>query len=754
MVRLALAVCVAVAGRAWAGTLPVAWRMDEVGDLRGWGEVAKEGDKTYRCALKGQTAWLRVPNWWGDTPRPPKGTIYILEVAYRDDVTVPAIAEAFGGLGSYYGRSELHRFGGQSDGRWKVAQIPASWDLLLLPKSTKSAELAFRASADLPIAAIRVREAKLPEDQVRYEAESRAWVLLVQAAKAAAAKQANPDETPDIPDAFKTMPLVPYVRPYMDDIYPNSAPRKGEAGATITIRMARNEFEPGTFAVYAQEDLAGVDFTVSELAGPTGKLACEVRRHTVEFALQPKDKALAWAPQRLWPAFPTAIKKGRSGWSWITVHTLGEASKPGKYRGKVTLAAGPHSAELPIEVEVLPITLLTMDQADLKMGGCVTGLATAGEMATMLEHNHNMVNLWFAGVQPEMTFEGGRIRLDFTYLDDWMKLAKEAGRVPGAGDGRAIVWFLGGNPNGFPQTLSIERDLYAEVFGGRREEFFRKAGSQEFRGKVLPEIREHYKRWLQEVVAHAKEKGWPELILTPFDEPAKWSYPVPRADRNYPFAIGCGPWIRDHFKDACALIHEAVPGTKVYISMHRNYRRNVHGVDGRVGEIFIPDCDVICTNAIDEDNELGDKVRRAGKIFWQYSGNRSRRFGFGFYFGAWDSRGSLCWAYNWGRRFDVTEGSNWLYAWYSPFETILTPDYENLREAWDDRRYLETAKAAAKAAGQDISGLIAQIRKETLDDRGTGGRDLVNDFWDETRKTSQMDLWRAMLANKIIELSR
>ncbi len=737
-----------LAGSAWAGGLPVQMSVADIQELNAgaWGALEREGQRAYRSALRGRDAWVRLPAWWSEGPRPPKGVHYILEVTFKDVADAPTIAESFGALGSYYGRTELHRFGGEGDAQWKVAHVPASWDLVISPKGTQAAEFAFRAPADVPISKIEVREAKLPEDQARYEAESRAWVAKAQAAKAATAEQMGADETPDIPDAFKGKAVVPYVRAYYDRICPNSAPKKGEVGATIHVRMARNEFEPGTFAVYAQEDLRGVEFTASELTGPAGKLACEIRRHTIEYALEPKGKALAWAPQRLWPAFPAAIKKGQSAWFWITVHTLGEASQPGKYRGKVTITAGPHTAELPIQVEVLPITLLTMDEAGLRMGGCVTGLPSAGEMATMREHNHNMVNLWFAGVQPEMKKAGSKIALDFHYLDDWMKLARENGQG-------AIVWFLGGNPNGFPMTLSMERDLYGLAVGPR-DEFFKKAGSQEFRGKVLPEVRPHYAQWLKDVVAHAKERSWPELIFTPFDEPAKWSYPEPRADKNYKFAIGCGPWIRDHFKDACALIHEAVPGTKVYISMHRNFHRKVHGTDGRVGEIFIPDCDVICTNAIEEDHELGDKVRKAGKIFWQYSGNRSRRFGFGFYFAAWESTGSLCWAYNWGRRFDITEGSNWQYAWCSPFDTILTPDYEELREAWDDRRYIETAKAVAKAAGKDISGLLAQIRTETLANQGTGGRDLVNDFWEEGRQANKMDHWRDLLANRIVELMR
>lgn len=726
--------------------LPLVVDAAQFGSAGGFGPSATEQGRTYRCARGGQTAVVRIANWWGGTPRPPRDARYVIAVDYRDTSPAPVIVEASSGLGRYFGRTELHRFGGENDGRWKTAQVPASWDLLMLPKNSTEVEIAFRAPADVPIERLTIRRAVLPDDQSRWEAESRAWVARVQSGKAASAKHAAGDQTPDIPSAWKDKPFVPYVRAYYDWIYPNSAPQKGEAGAAIYVRMARNEFEPAAFAVWAQRDLPAVEYSVSELVGPAGRLQCEVRRYTTEYALERRGNELVWMPQRLWPAYPVNVARGRSAWFYMSIRTLGEASRPGRYEGTVTIKAGGTQEHLPIVVEVLPITLLDMDQAGLRMGGCVTGLCSATEMATMREHNHNMVNLWVAGVQPGMKKAGNRVELDFYYLDDWMKLARENGIG-------AIVWFLGGNPNGYPHTLSLERDLYA-LMCGSTEAFFRKAGSPEFRGKVLPEIRGYYAQWLKDVVAHAKANNWPELIFTPFDEPAKWAYPEPRADRSYKFAIGCGPWIRDHFKDACALIHEAVPGTKVYISMHRNFHRKVHGYDGRVGEIFIPDCDIICTNAIEEDHDLGNKVRRAGKIFWQYSGVNSRRYGYGFYFGAWDSRGSLCWAYNWGARFDITEGSNWQYAWQSPFETILTPAYEEIREGWDDRRYIETARAAAKAAGRDISALLEQIRKETLENRGAGGRDLVNDFWETGRSASKMDQWRDMLARAIVELSR
>lgn len=737
----------AAAVRAQAVTLPKKYEVAEADAVVGdnWGPKAVDVDTPYRAALKGKRAGLKIPNWWGSTARPPKGSVFILEVMYKDTASTPVVVSSFANVASYTDLSELHRFGGENDGQWKVARIPVSWDLLMLPKGRITAEFAIEASADLPISQIVVRAAKLPEDQARYEAESRAWIAKAQAAKAAAAGYESADETPAIPIALQGKGLVAYVRPYYDYIYPNSAPRSNEINRTVYVRMARNEFEPGSFGVYAQADAAGLTYDVSALTGPGGTLACDVQRMTAEYALEKGKNGLVWRPQRFWPVYPATVTKGKSTWCVFTIHTLGEASKPGLYEGKVTVTAGAQCTELPVKVEVLPITLLSMNDADLGMGGCCVGLPCNGELKTMAEHNHNMVNIWFAGERPEMKKVGDKLELDFYYMDDWMKMARENGV-------KTIVWFLGGNPNGYPETVSIERDLYKMMIGPQTD-YYKKVASEEGRGKIPPEIVPYYKQWLKDVVAHAKANNWPEIIFTPLDEPAKWANPSQAIEKNRKYAIGCGPWIRDHFKASCALIHEAVPGTRIYGSIHHNNVRGTHGYNGRVGEIFLPDIDVFCTNAIDEDEDLGNKVRKAGKTFWQYGGIGSLRYGYGFYFGAYNSRGSLCWAYNWGSRFDTTEGSNWEYAWYSPFGTVVSPNYELLREAWDDRRYLETARNAAKAKDVDIAPLLSQIAKETLADRGKGGQDKVNDFWEEGRTASKMDYWRKLLADKIVELN-
>ena len=175
--------------------------------------------------------------------------------------------------------------------------------------------------------------------------------------------------------------------------------------------------------------------------------------------------------------------------------------------------------------------------------------------------------------------------------------------------------------------------------------------------------------------------------------------------------------------------------------------------------MFLKDIDVFCTNAIGEDETLGEQVRDAGKIFWQYSGIGSGmpdqgRYTFGFYFNAFNSRGSLNWAYNWGVRFDTTEGSNWVQAWYTPLDVIPSPYYEGLREGWDDRRYIETLKALAKQKNVSVNLFLARIAEQGRNLRGQGGRDTVYDFYEQATRVEAMDELRAKVAEKILEILR
>ena len=750
VMAVAIAALLVPAG-AVAESLPT-YKLAELPDgaFSGWSAPAREGDISYRTASKGRLRMVRIKAWWSkDSLRPPEGKVYVFEVRYKDTATEPIVFASFGGLGSRHSPEEVHRFGGYGDGKWKTAQVAVGWDQLIrMRKAPAMTGFGIRANADLPVSEVKVRLAT-KADEVRHNAETREWVARAQAAK----RKAVPIKVE--PRKFganmKLGPVVAFAWSPLAPLLPNAQPTDQQVGAPIKIRMCLNELEGGSFGVYANgKDLTNVSYSVSPLVGSSGKLIADVIPRTAEYCLvRGRGRGpgrYKWYPQRLWPAYPVDIPAGRCHWFVFNLRTHRGKTRPGSYRGTVKITADQGSAALPVQVEVLPIDLLTMEEADLFMGGCVTGLVPVHDIEFAVDYNQNGMNLWFASVRPGMAIKNDKLVLNFDYLDEWMAAAKKRGL-------RGFVWFLGGNPYGFPHTMTIFREMaLIDTRGGKkpltRRQWVKLQAAKENRNKPMPAQRELVVEWVRQVAAHAKAKNWPEVILTPFDEPAKWVQGPYRVHGNYPGAIGAGPWIKTYFKEGCKIIREAAPDIRIYGSIHHiNYRGRGSGL------AFINDVDIFCTNAVDEDPNIGEKVRAAGHTLWQYSGGRypdRARFGYGFYFASFGSRGSLHWAYNWGPGFDTTAGgASWMYAWHTPFDTIPAPLYEGIREAWDDRRVIETYTRKF-ADDPKAMAVLKKIFREARRSRARGGRDTVNDFYTAIDDMSKLDRWRNTLLDRLL----
>ncbi|KKM73089.1 hypothetical protein LCGC14_1413980 [marine sediment metagenome] len=381
-----------------------------------------------------------------------------------------------------------------------------------------------------------------------------------------------------------------------------------------------------------------------------------------------------------------------------------------------------------------------MQEAGLDHGSCVGGLCTLQELKTLFEFNHTGMDIWFGGAQPQMKVRDGKLVQDWYYLDNWMEYAvKKLGMTH-------IFWFLGGDPLGFPDTLNLERDLYRAMEGDvhvGRKKFLK--GTNAKPNKVVPELRDLYVEWVRQTAEHAKANAWPKrIILHPFDEPNKWT--TRRAWKNpYHHVIGSGPWIKPHFKDNARLIRKGAEG-------YDNIEIGADVYSSGAGMAFINDIDVFCTNAIRGDQELGNKVRAAGRQFWQYGGCNDRssaydgRSRFGFYFSAYDSRGHLTWAYNTLPRFDTTVSQGWGFGWYTPFGTVLTPFMIGQREAYDDRRWVETYRKAVGAGA--AKKLLDDIHRQAIALRHD--RKAPKDFAERVERVQRLDKWR----NRIIEAMR
>ena len=123
----------------------------------------------------GRPGLLEAPAWW-EGNRPGRDELVVLELEYFDNLTKPIIVSVYSGLGSGEYFSELHRFSGAGDNTWKKARVPATADFIFtkLPEKT----LRFRLESgggELRVRNIRLA-APLPDEETRYNAETREWV--------------------------------------------------------------------------------------------------------------------------------------------------------------------------------------------------------------------------------------------------------------------------------------------------------------------------------------------------------------------------------------------------------------------------------------------------------------------------------------------------------------------------------------------------------------------------------------------------
>ncbi len=675
---------------------------------------------------------------WFSGNRPPRGQCVVLEVEYLDNLSAPVRAEIYSGLGSGEYYSELHRFGGLNDGRWKTARVPATSDFIFthLPENKLRFQL---VSEDGPLTARAFRLVPPePDERERFNRESRQWVARVQQRADIDSSYWKLARPAVIPAAWSARALVPFARNWMDLVRPVSTPREGEAGAALTARMFLNECESVQVGVYANgRELKNVTVSAGLLTGPGGKAVAEVEVRVAEYSKVHgkliKDYFVEPWPQRLWPAYAFEVPAGHSQLVWINVRTDETTAHPGTYSTTVRFeAAGVEPVEIPLSVEILDKRLLTMEEAGLKLGGCTRRLIPEFEMEWLTTYNHNMINIWYQSERPELTKEGNTFGMGWRIMDDWMASARRAGITD-------MVYFLGGNPYGFPKTMHLPRTLARTMLELSEEQWEELAWRDPC--NVPPEVAPYVTEWSRRFAAHARANNWPNIIITPFDEPAKY--------HQYREGMGMLYFIKPQFKQQVALLRKGDPAAQIYGSIHHYYG----GID------FLEDVDIFCTNAIHEHWELPDEVRAAGKTLWQYSFTDDSkapgvpRYTFGYYFAAHGSVGSLVWAYNWGNRFDTLDGYNWMYVFTTPFEVVPMPFAEGLREAWDDRRLIETLKRAAGENGVDLSAFWEQFFAEVMDNRGAGGSSTLNDFWEQSKETAAMDRWRSRLTDKLLEVS-
>jgi len=429
---------------------------------------------------------------------------------------------------------------------------------------------------------------------------------------------------------------------------------------------------------------------------------------------------------------------GRSHWFYFTIETRRGEARPGTYTGQILINAKEGKTELPLEVEVLPVELLTIDEAGVTMLGCYDKTPPLHDIAFQRRYNYGGALLWYTQFAPPVAMKDGKLVFDFTFPDDWMKGARKRGFTSAA-------WYLGGDPYRLPGSAKVMAHL-ATLDGKMTREAW--CAAQKSQDHILPETRALFVDWMRQVNHHAVDNGWLELFPSPHDEPQKWA--------------SAGAWIKPFFKDGCAAIREADPRLRVYGCIH--HVKGWRGIPD-LWSIFVDDIDVYNTNAINEDQDVGNKVRAAGKaslakggkdkLFWQYTGlgggvPESQRFAFGFYYGAFGGSGCTAWAYNWDDAWDLSgrKGDLAVTAWPTVYQTIPSPWLEAQREGLDDRRIIATYqnRFAGDAAAMKV---LVNIFEEVKGSRSQhSGSNTEAGFFDSVDDTAKLLRWRNALLDR------
>ena len=311
-----------------------------------------------------------------------------------------------------------------------------------------------------------------------------------------------------------------YQRDRNYEVLPNSKPAPGEALHTLRLRATPGEIESEPFSVYALRDIGKVSVSpeVTDADGKSAWLAESVKVEDVLFhpvQYRPRNEhtwpTLSYLryPIFIRPAAGYPVPAGTSRLYWVTV-TVPDNVQAGIYKASIAIrdekGAG---ATLALEVEVLPFSLTT--EGLPRFGSFLSGAPFAsGEWKFMKRYGMDALQWFWPSHEIKITNDNGRIKMDFTRYDSFVKGMKDAGmRGP-------LVLSLG---NSWLGNYEIK---LAEAFGLRLL-------NRMFDGRMVNIADFNDPRWddlwvegLRIIFEHAKKAGWPELALLIHDEPTKY----------------------------------------------------------------------------------------------------------------------------------------------------------------------------------------------------------------------------------------
>ena len=429
-----------------------------------------------------------------------------------------------------------------------------------------------------------------------------------------------------------------WVHPWLSPME-KSAMAPDDAVRTLELTVTPGEYEPAVFAVRGDR---GMKLAVKLLQGTLPASWCEL--HVVE------SLADSTRPNRLYEfSLPVEVSPGKTKYFWLTVRPP-SGTAAGVYEALVRLSSGDLEQTLEVRCRVLPF--------ELQSSSVVSGVFMSGTdipqsyYLDMKEHGLEAIQFFWGGTGIEIKNVDGRIELDFSGTEKFMR------RVTGAGLKGPVVFSLGNDHH-----LHYERKI-AEAFGIPVETGEKVGGKAVIGPAVSPELDSLFVEGLRQLDNWWKEKQWPqELVILIYDEPTERL--LARCKQRYD------------------MLKSVMPATRVYgVVMNRT----------TWAESMVDQCDIV----VSDGDFIGcrDVAQNYDKGYWVYTfplrSVHVSRYDMGCMPWRVDAQGSFFWMYNyWG--YDPDNCAVYPHP-VNPCQVVRSAPWEGVREGCDDLRYIATAE--------------------------------------------------------------
>ena len=317
---------------------------------------------------------------------------------------------------------------------------------------------------------------------------------------------------PVLSDEEESREYLVFPRHPLDEVFPDTVPRREEMGSDIEVFAASNEYEPATFAIHALGALRDVTVAATDLVTEDGATLSRddiaVRFVRCVEIVSSARKTYRVCPHILVQRQGVDIPAGTTKWVWLTINVK-KGTTPGRYRGEVNVAPADRPAtRLALIVDEVPFEL--PDRARGKYYSILCNWPPRPAYGDVWQHYarrfpdleaHGMETLYIASgpFKPKARCVDGKVEiLDMAFIEKTMALYRSCGMSE-----NRILW------NTAFDLLPLARQLAS--------------GDKEREDDI-------YRQLLQTIDKRARTEGWPSIFY--MNNSSDWSTPeqqVPRA---------------------------------------------------------------------------------------------------------------------------------------------------------------------------------------------------------------------------------